>query len=75
MSWPDQPRAMDVLLYAAFTDHALGGNPAGVVLDAAGSDADTRLAVAARVGFSETAFVEAESEPEEYRLRFFSPRR
>ena len=48
-----------VLRYAAFTDHGRGGNPAGVVLDAADLDEAARLAVAARVGYSETAFVEA----------------
>lgn len=49
----------DVLRYAAFTDHGAGGNPAGVVLDAALMDDAARLAVAIDVGYSETAFAES----------------
>ena len=63
-----------VLRYAAFTDHGRGGNPAGVVLDAAGLDDAARLATAARVGYSETAFVEAAGGDGRYRVRYFSPR-
>lgn len=63
----------EVLHYAAFTDEGAGGNPAGVVLDArAWTDAD-RLALAARLGYSECAFVEATERPGRHRLRFFSP--
>ena len=62
-----------VLRYAAFTDQGSGGNPAGVVLDAAGLDDGVRLAVAARLGYSETAFVEAEGGRGEYKVRYFSP--
>jgi PhzF family phenazine biosynthesis protein len=63
----------DVLHYAAFTDEGRGGNPAGVVLDARGwSDAD-RLALAARLGYSECAFAEPTAEPGRFVLRFFSP--
>jgi hypothetical protein len=56
---PGAARGSAVLRYAAFTDHGGGGNPAGVVLDAAGLDEAARLAIAARVGYSETAFAEA----------------
>jgi predicted PhzF superfamily epimerase YddE/YHI9 len=63
-----------VLRYAAFTDHGGGGNPAGVVLDAAGLDEAARLAIAARVGYSETAFAEAAGGAGQYRVRYFSPR-
>src|SRR4051812_31708469 len=63
---------MDVLRYAAFTDDPAGGNPAGVVLDAAGMSEDDMLAVAADVGFSETAFVKPLSAGV-YDLRYFSP--
>ena len=42
---------MEVLRYAAFTDDPAGGNPAGVVLDAAGLDDATMLATAAEVGY------------------------
>ncbi len=63
-----------VLRYAAFTDHGGGGNPAGVVLDAAGLDDAARLAMAARVGYSETAFAEAAGGAGQYRVRYFSSR-
>jgi PhzF family phenazine biosynthesis protein len=64
----------ETLRYAAFTDAGTGGNPAGVVLDAAGIDDEQRLAIAAEVGYSETAFVEPTGAEGEYRMRFFSPR-
>jgi len=65
----------DVLRYAAFTDAGVGGNPAGVVLDARDLDRDGRLAIAASVNFSETAFLEPDpSDGRRFTLRFFSPR-
>jgi len=57
----------DVLRYAAFSDRPTGGNPAGVVLDAAGLSDERMLAIAAEVGYSETAFVDGED------IRYFSP--
>ncbi|MEU5211706.1 PhzF family phenazine biosynthesis isomerase [Streptomyces sp. NPDC020742] len=67
--------AVEVLRYAAFTTDPAGGNPAGVVLDAEGLDDEQMLAVAARVGYSETAFVTAlDPAARRYRLRYFSPR-
>ncbi len=63
----------EVLRYAAFTDHGRGGNPAGVVLDAGALSDAEMLAIAADVGFSETAFVVG-SGPEGRRVRYFSPR-
>lgn len=66
----------DLLRYAAFTGDPAGGNPAGIVLDATGLDDAAMLAVAAGVGYSETAFVtEAAADPAErrFRLRYFSP--
>ncbi|WP_405583241.1 PhzF family phenazine biosynthesis protein [Streptomyces sp. NBC_01190] len=63
---------MDVQRYVAFTVDPSGGNPAGVVLDAAGA-ADAELAaVAAEVGYSETAFVVARADGE-LDVRYFSP--
>ncbi len=47
----------DILRYSAFTTDPAGGNPAGVVLDAAGMDAAAMQAVAAEVGYSESAFL------------------
>ncbi|CAM4104855.1 PhzF family phenazine biosynthesis protein [Roseateles saccharophilus] len=58
----------------AFVDGAVGGNPAGVVLDADGLSHAERLAVAQRVGLSETAFVSA-SERATFKLDFYTPTR
>ncbi|WP_327085035.1 PhzF family phenazine biosynthesis protein [Nonomuraea sp. NBC_01738] len=66
--------ASDVLRYAAFTDDPKGGNPAGIVLDASGLDDGAMLDIAARVGYSETAFLTPGAAPGEYRVRYFSPK-
>jgi PhzF family phenazine biosynthesis protein len=58
---------MDVLRYVAFSDRPDGGNPAGVVLDASGLSEERMLAIAAEVGYSETAFVDGDD------IRYFSP--
>jgi len=63
---------MEVLRYAAFTDDPAGGNPAGVVLDAAGLDGATMLATAAEVGYSESAFL-APQDDGTFAVRYFSP--
>ena len=63
----------DILRYAAFSADPAGGNPAGVVLDAHDLDDDRMLAIAAEVGYSETAFVTARPGPGRYRVRYFSP--
>lgn len=63
-----------VLRYAAFTQDGAGGNPAGIVLNANTLDDAERLTIAAEVGYSETAFVEAEDQDAHYRVRYFSPR-
>ncbi len=62
-----------ILRYAAFTAAGAGGNPAGIVLDAQGLDDGVRLAVAAEVGYSETAFVDAPGPDGRHRVRYFSP--
>ena len=70
-----------VLRYAAFTDPDLadasaGGNPAGIVLDASGLDDAEMQAIAAEVGYAETAFVTVpmvDGDPRRSRLRYFSP--
>jgi PhzF family phenazine biosynthesis protein len=65
-----------VLRYAAFTVDGRGGNPAGVVLDARGLDGTDMQAVAADLGYSETAFLVARpDEPNVYDVRYFSPKR
>lgn len=43
--------------YATFSDDPAGGNPAGVVLNAAGMSDRRMQQIAAEVGYSETAFV------------------
>lgn len=63
-----------ILRYAAFTDDPEGGNPAGVALDAAGLSDAEMLAVAAEVGYSETAFVTGGDEAHRtFRVRYFAP--
>lgn len=58
----------------AFVDGAKGGNPAGVVVDANLLSGAQKLAVAKKVGLSETAFVSA-SRSASYKLEFFTPTR
>ena len=63
----DDVAMTDVLRYAAFTDDPEGGNPAGVVLDAAALTDAEMLAIAAELGYSETAFLDGAD------IRYFSP--
>jgi PhzF family phenazine biosynthesis protein len=56
----------------AFTAGGKNGNPAGVVLNAGTFSDEQLLKVAAKLGFSETAFVSPSKEAE-YELRFFTP--
>jgi PhzF family phenazine biosynthesis protein len=62
----------EILRYSAFTDTEEGGNPAGVVLDASGLDAGAMRAIAANLGYSETAFVTARHGGT-LSVRYFSP--
>lgn len=62
----------EILRYAAFTTVPTGGNPAGVVLDAAGLDEATMRRIAADLGYSETAFV-VPGDDGALRVRYFSP--
>ncbi|MBR0789705.1 PhzF family phenazine biosynthesis protein [Bradyrhizobium manausense] len=62
---------MTVLRIAAFSDGNTGGNPAGVWIGDALPDAATMQAIAAEVGFSETAF--AAPAGGAWRVRYFSP--
>ncbi|MEV0371543.1 PhzF family phenazine biosynthesis isomerase [Streptomyces sp. NPDC050636] len=68
----------EVLRYTAFSNDPKGGNPAGVVLDAAGLDDAAQLAIAAELGYSETAFLTAPPEGlgepgRAFTVRYFSP--
>ncbi|MYZ40094.1 MULTISPECIES: PhzF family phenazine biosynthesis isomerase [unclassified Streptomyces] len=69
----------EVLRYTAFSADPNGGNPAGVVLDASGLADDELLAIAAEVGYSETAFLTAPPEGlgepgRAFTVRYFSPK-
>lgn len=69
-----------VLRYTAFSSDPQGGNPAGVVLDAAGLDDDAMLAIAADLGYSESAFLTAppsdlgDGSARAFTIRYFSPK-
>lgn len=71
-----------VLRYTAFSADPEGGNPAGVVLDASGLDDAAMLAVAAELGYSESAFLtgltdatdDAEPGARGFTIRYFSPK-
>ncbi len=62
---------MDVLRISAFSDGNNGGNPAGVFISDQLPDAAKMQAIAADVGFSETAF--AAPMGDDWRVRYFSP--
>lgn len=66
----------EILHLAAFAAEPGGGNPAGIVLDAAGLSTDRMQAIAARVGHPETAFVvdpAVDGDERRVRVRYFSP--
>ena len=69
----------EVLRYAAFDVDGRGGNPAGVVLNAADPSDQQMQTIAADVGYSETAFAMQDLEPVDttgrrrFKLRYFSP--
>lgn len=67
-----------ILRYSAFTESPQGGNPAGVVLDARALTDQQMLAIAADVGYSETAFLTARpagsrQHKGSYDVKYFSP--
>jgi PhzF family phenazine biosynthesis protein len=63
---------VEILRFTAFSRDARGGNPAGVVLDAKGASDEGMLAVAAELGFSETAFLIPRN-GDVFDVRYFSP--
>ncbi|MFF6982027.1 PhzF family phenazine biosynthesis protein [Streptomyces sp. NPDC008343] len=76
----NSPQQPEVLRYTAFSGTPDGGNPAGVVLDAAGLGDNDMLAIAADLGYSESAFLTAPPEGlvgqagRAYTIRYFSPK-
>ncbi|EHM24739.1 MULTISPECIES: PhzF family phenazine biosynthesis protein [Streptomyces] len=66
--------APEILRYTAFSADPEGGNPAGVVLDASGLDEEAMLAVAAELGYSESAFLTERTGEGAYTIRYFSPK-
>lgn len=62
---------MEVQRIAAFSDGARGGNPAGVVIAPALPPPEAMQALAARIGYSETAF--AAPAGDGWRVRYFAP--
>jgi PhzF family phenazine biosynthesis protein len=62
------------LLVDAFTREPLTGNPAGLIPEADGLEAEQMQAVAAELNASETAFL-CESDDAERRIRYFTPTR
>ena len=56
----------------AFVDENIGGNPAGVVLNADDLSNSQKLEIAAIIGLSETAFVSS-SKVADFKLDFFTP--
>lgn len=65
---------VNVQIVHAFADGKVGGNPAGLVLEADRLSTADKLTIAAQVGLSETAFVSA-SRLAAIRLEFFTPQR
>ncbi|MFG2920941.1 PhzF family phenazine biosynthesis protein [Streptomyces sp. NPDC048305] len=63
-----------VLRYTAFSADPDGGNPAGVVLDASGLDDAAMQAIAAELGYSESAFLTAADGRGGHTVRYFSPK-
>ncbi len=64
---------MKVLKIAAFSDGNSGGNPAGVVIGEGLPSRENMQAVAAEVGFSETAFAAPSGTGNGWVVRYFSP--
>jgi len=65
---------VDVHIVDAFTLDGIGGNPAGIVLEADHLTREQRQIIAAKTGLSETAFVSS-SDVADIRLEFFTPSR
>jgi PhzF family phenazine biosynthesis protein len=71
---PDYLKTIPAQIVNGFVTGGVGGNPAGVVLDADDLSQADMLSIAAKVGLSETAFV-SQSITEGFKLDFFTPNR
>jgi len=68
------PKFIEIYEYNAFTDRPFAGNPAGVVTDAEGLEADVMQRIARQMNLAETAFLAPPTKPEaDIRLRWFTP--
>jgi PhzF family phenazine biosynthesis protein len=65
-------KPVEVFTLDAFAKGDLGGNPAGVVLQADDLSAEEMQATASTVGFSETVFM-MESSVGDFKARYFTP--
>jgi PhzF family phenazine biosynthesis protein len=70
----DPKKKIEVQVINAFVDNDLGGNPAGVLLNADDLSNEQKLEISAKVGLSETAFV-SDSRIADFKLDFFTPTR
>ena len=59
----------------SFTDVPFKGNPAAICLPTAEISEEKMQAIAHEIGFSETAFVSPAEVPNEYLIRYFSPKK
>ena len=65
---------MNIQRIAAFSQGSEGGNPAGVVLLPTAASENDMARVAAKIGYSETAFAVAQDDTgKNWRVRYFSP--
>jgi PhzF family phenazine biosynthesis protein len=65
---------MQTFIVDAFTQEPFKGNPAGVCFPERTLTDSEMLSIASELGFSETAFVTTDGQPERYRIRFFTPK-
>jgi PhzF family phenazine biosynthesis protein len=65
---------MKTFFVDSFTNQKFQGNPAAVCIDETGIDPAVMQAIAAEIGFSETAFIKKTAD-NTYRIRFFTPKK
>jgi len=63
---------MKIFRVNAFTETQVGGNPAGVVLEADSYSEENMLETAKAVGYSETAFI-MKSQKADFKIKYFTP--